>query len=90
MSEEIEALVPHGRHRVTRYDVHYELIYGFRHAYLPLVRRYRWQVLVSYLGSMMWVNVDPVDVFLFSSVPSGDLRRFVMTLEPNAVRTVAA
>lgn len=37
-------------------------IYGKRHQYLPMAKAMMFQVQVCFLGSLMWINVDPKDV----------------------------
>lgn len=39
-------------------------IYGHRREYLPLVRRTMFQVLVMFLGTPTWINVDENEVNL--------------------------
>jgi hypothetical protein len=38
--------------------------YGIRQRYLPLVKRTMTQVLIWYLGTPTWINIDPSDIRL--------------------------
>lgn len=39
-------------------------IYGTRDEYLPLAKRTMFQVLIAFLGTPMWINVERGDVTL--------------------------
>jgi hypothetical protein len=49
---------------------HARPFYGIRWEYLPIPKKTMLQVQVPFLKDMIWINIDPADVFTPSVIPA--------------------